>query len=158
MAVPGMGPLLAARVGDDLLAALPRPRRRAESQHPPRPMDFMLDQVFAAAGDAVPAPTPPRALRVTSWGCRSCRRPTSSTTGSTAPRYLQIRYKFVGDLSPAVTAVVDPDKLTWVEHSDLRPGRPRVRYRLAPDHYADRLQSSGSCAITDAPTGAASAP
>ena len=28
-----------------------------------------------------------------------------------------------------------------------------VRYRLAPDHYADRLQSSGSCAITDRTNG-----
>ena len=31
---------------------------------------------------------------------------------------LRIRYRFTADLAPAVTAVVDPDKLTWVESTD----------------------------------------
>ena len=43
---------------------------------------------------------------------------------------LQIRYRFVGDLSPAVTAVVDPAKLTWVEHSTHDLVRRSVTYRL----------------------------
>ena len=62
---------------------------------------------------------------------------------------LQIRYRFVGDLSPAVTAVVDPGKLTWVEHSTHDLVRRSVTYRLAPDHYPDRLQSSGTCTVSD---------
>jgi hypothetical protein len=62
---------------------------------------------------------------------------------------LQIRYRFVGDLSPAVTAVVDPAKLTWVEHSTHDLVRRSVTYRLAPDHYPDRLRSSGTCTISD---------
>jgi uncharacterized protein DUF2505 len=61
--------------------------------------------------------------------------------------HLQVRYRFVGDLSPAVTAVVDPRRLSWVEHSTHDLGARTVRYRLVPDHYADRLQSSGSCTI-----------
>ncbi len=37
------------------------------------------------AGTPWPGPTPAPSCTSTSWGCRSCRRPTSSTTGSTAP-------------------------------------------------------------------------
>jgi hypothetical protein len=68
--------------------------------------------------------------------------------------HLQIRYRFVGGLSPAVTAVIDPRRLTWVEHSTHDLAARTVRYRLVPDHYPDRLQSSGSCTIT--PDGAGS--
>jgi hypothetical protein len=61
--------------------------------------------------------------------------------------HLQVRYRFVGDLSPAVTTVIDPRRLSWVEHSTHDLAERTVRYRLVPDHYADRFQSSGSCAI-----------
>ncbi|HEY4376881.1 MAG TPA: DUF2505 family protein [Acidimicrobiales bacterium] len=62
---------------------------------------------------------------------------------------LRIRYRFTGDLNPAVTAVVDPAKLTWVEESthDLATGT--VSWRLVPDHYADRLKASGRYRFTD---------
>ena len=62
--------------------------------------------------------------------------------------HLQVRYRFVGDLSPAVTVLLDPRRLTWVEHSTHDLAARTVRYRLVPDHYADRLQSSGSCVVT----------
>ena len=45
--------------------------------------------------------------------------------------------------------MVDPGKLTWVEHSTHDLVRRSVTYRLAPDHYPDRLQSSGTCTISD---------
>lgn len=57
---------------------------------------------------------------------------------------MRIRYKFAGDLSGAVTAVIDPDKLTWVELSVHDLERHHVTFELAPDHYADRLAASGS--------------
>jgi hypothetical protein len=60
---------------------------------------------------------------------------------------LLIRYRFIGDLSPAVTAVVDPAKLSWVESSTHDLVRRTVSYELLPDHYPDRLRSSGTCAI-----------
>jgi hypothetical protein len=62
-------------------------------------------------------------------------------TGSTAR--LQIRFRFIGDLPGAVTAVVDPDRLTWVQHSvhDLDTGA--ATFTLVPDHYADRLEAHG---------------
>ena len=57
---------------------------------------------------------------------------------------LRIRYRFVGDLSPAVTAVVDPARLTWVEESVHDLGGLSVAVTLRPDHYADRLRCTGT--------------
>jgi hypothetical protein len=65
--------------------------------------------------------------------------------------HLRIRYRYVGGLPPAATAVVDPHRLTWVEHSTHDLDARTVRYRLVPDHYPDRLQSSGSCSVEPAP-------
>ena len=57
---------------------------------------------------------------------------------------LRIRFRFAGDLSSAVTAVLDPKKLTWVEESHHDLARHVVRFELQPDHYADRLACRGS--------------
>lgn len=54
----------------------------------------------------------------------------------------QVRYRFAGDLAPAVTAVVDPKRLTWVEHTTFDRGRHRGDHRIVPDHYGDRLRCS----------------
>jgi hypothetical protein len=61
---------------------------------------------------------------------------------------LRIRYQFVADLSPAVTAVVDPKKLTWVEHSVHDLSARTVAVTLHPDHYADRLRCTGRYGYT----------
>ena len=62
-------------------------------------------------------------------------------TDSTAT--LQIRFQFTGHLPGAVTAVIDPDRLTWIQETthDLVAGT--TAFRLVPDHYPDRLTSSG---------------
>lgn len=57
---------------------------------------------------------------------------------------LRIRYRFVAELSPAVTAVVDPGKLSWVEESVHDIDAHSVAVRLHPDHYADRLRCTGA--------------
>ena len=56
---------------------------------------------------------------------------------------MQVRYRFAGELSSAARAVVDPAKLTWVEHSthDLAAGTGK--FRLEPDNYEDRFEASG---------------
>ncbi len=54
----------------------------------------------------------------------------------------QVRYRFAGELSPAVTAVVDPKRLTWVEHTTFDRGSHRGEHRIVPDHYGDRLRCS----------------
>jgi hypothetical protein len=60
---------------------------------------------------------------------------------------LRVRYGFTGDLPPAVTAVVDPRRLTWIQDSthDLASGR--TTFRLIPDHYPDRLTASGTTTV-----------
>lgn len=62
---------------------------------------------------------------------------------------LRIRYRFVADLSPAVTAVVDPERLTWVEESVHDLAARTVRVTLHPDHYADRLRCTGTYRYTE---------
>lgn len=64
----------------------------------------------------------------------------TSTNGSTVRQ--RVRYRFAGDLSPAVTAVVDPDRLTWVEETTYDLTTHRGDHRVVPDHYANRLASS----------------
>ena len=70
--------------------------------------------------------------------CSTAPRPTGRVT-------LRVRYRFIGDLSPAVTAVVDPARLTWVEESvhDL-DGLSVGASPSDPDHYADRLRCPGT--------------
>ncbi|MCU1496569.1 MAG: hypothetical protein JWM47_522 [Acidimicrobiales bacterium] len=70
----------------------------------------------------------------------------SERDGDTAT--LRIRFRFTGNLPSAVTAVVDPSRLTWVQETthDLAAGT--TTFRLAPDHYPDRLQASGTFRVS----------
>jgi hypothetical protein len=65
---------------------------------------------------------------------------------------LRVRYHFTGHLSAAARAVLDPSRLTWVEESEHDTTTRRVTFRLLPDHYADRLQASGSYRCTADPS------
>lgn len=60
---------------------------------------------------------------------------------------LRVRFRFIGDLPSAVTAVVDPDRLTWVQETRHELGSGRTTFVLVPDHYPDRLQARGAFAI-----------
>jgi hypothetical protein len=53
----------------------------------------------------------------------------------------RIRYRFTGELSSAVTAVVDRDRLTWIDDADHDLTTLRSEHRILPDHYADRLHA-----------------
>lgn len=57
---------------------------------------------------------------------------------------LRIRFRFTGHLPAAVTAVIDPDRLTWVQETDHDLEAGTTSFRLVPDHYPDRLQASGT--------------
>ena len=67
---------------------------------------------------------------------------------------LAVRFRFTGNLSPAVTAVVDPARLTWVEESVHDLDHHTVRFVMKPDNYADRLRSEGSARFEPAGDGA----
>ncbi len=58
--------------------------------------------------------------------------------------HLAVRFRFTGNLSPAVTKVVDPARLSWVEESVHDLERHTVTFVMKPDNYADRLRFSGS--------------
>jgi len=117
-------------------------------------MDFTVTQAFDAAADDVA-----RAYATSELYAQLVGLPKLGTPDVLDRREdghvvrLQVRYRFVGDLSPAVTAVVDPRRLSWVEHSTHDLSARRVTYRLVPDHYADRLESSGSCTVEPAGDG-----
>ena len=59
----------------------------------------------------------------------------------------RIRFRFAGDLNSAVRAVVDPDRLTWVEESTVRLPDRHTKWTIHPDHYADKLEGSGESHI-----------
>ena len=58
--------------------------------------------------------------------------------------HLAVRFRFTGNLSTAVTRVVDPAKLSWVEESVHDLERLSTTFRMKPDHYPDRLRSEGT--------------
>ena len=58
--------------------------------------------------------------------------------------HLAVRFRFTGHLAPAVTKVVDPARLSWVEESVHDLGRHTVTFHMKPDNYADRLRFDGS--------------
>ena len=65
----------------------------------------------------------------------------------------RVRYAFVGDLSAAVRAVVDPDRLTWVEDSTHDRDRHVASFRILPDHYANLLRCRGTFELTETARG-----
>jgi hypothetical protein len=67
---------------------------------------------------------------------------------------MRIRYRFSGDLSAAVRAVLDPAKLTWVEESHHDMHAHTVRFVLHPDHYADRFSCRGGYRLDPDPADA----
>ncbi len=68
---------------------------------------------------------------------------------------LQVRYLFQAELSSAVTKVVDPTKLTWVEDSTCDLDAHHTACEIKPDNYANllegryeaRIELSGSVSI-----------
>jgi hypothetical protein len=72
-------------------------------------------------------------------------------SGTTVRR--RVRYAFAGELSPAVTAVVDPARLTWVEDATIDRVTHRTTFRILPDHYANRLRCNGTFRLEDVPGG-----
>lgn len=57
--------------------------------------------------------------------------------------HLQVRYRFRGDLSPAVRRVLDPERLTWVDHRTYDLAAHTATFRIVPDHYGNRLRCEG---------------
>lgn len=56
----------------------------------------------------------------------------------------RVRYRFTGDLSPAVTSVIDRDKFVWVDEHTYDLAACTASFRIVPEHYRDRLKCSGT--------------
>jgi hypothetical protein len=56
---------------------------------------------------------------------------------------LQVRFAFTGSVSPAVRAVVDPGKMSWITQTEILLAEGRSSWVVLPDHYPDRLRASG---------------
>jgi hypothetical protein len=62
----------------------------------------------------------------------------------------RVRYRFVGHLSPVVTRVIDPSRLTWVEEVTLDRSTHRTTWKIQPDNYANLLTASGEFVLSPA--------
>jgi len=52
-------------------------------------------------------------------------------------------------VSSAVRAVIDPNKMSWITRTEVLLEERRTAFTVLPDHYPDRLTSSGGYRFAD---------
>ncbi len=57
---------------------------------------------------------------------------------------LDVRFRFVGELSSAARAVIDPARLSWIERSTHHLAERHTEFAMLPEHYRDRFRCQGS--------------
>ena len=57
---------------------------------------------------------------------------------------LDVRFRFVGELSSAARAVIDPARLSWIERSTHHLAERRAEFAMLQEHYRDRFRCQGS--------------
>ena len=62
---------------------------------------------------------------------------------------IDLRQRYTGDLPAAALAMIDPDKLSWVEQLEFDLRTSSAASVLVPDHYADRFSCSGRYTFAD---------
>src|SRR3954451_17615194 len=106
-------------------------------------MDFSLTQDIPAAVDAVDAAlVDPELLALMGELPKLGSATVLSQSRDGEVVHQQVRYLFQAELSSAVTRVVDPKKLTWVEDSTCDLAAHQTTCVIKPDNYADRLSGS----------------
>lgn len=121
-------------------------------------MRFTITQRFSGAtpGQVIAAYTDP-ALYATFEGLTKIGRPEvvdRRTDGSGVS--LTLRMRFIAELNAAARRVVDPAKLSWLQHEDYDLGAMTAEVVFEPENYADRFSSSGGYRFApdpDDPTG-----
>lgn len=117
-------------------------------------MDFTLTQDVPAAVDAVDA-----ALVDPAFLTRMDELPKLGSAEVVANERdgdvvrLQVRYLFQAELSAAVTRVVDPSKLTWVEDSTCDLAAHRTTCVIRPDNYENLLEGRYEATIAASGSG-----
>jgi hypothetical protein len=109
---------------------------------------FTVEQRYRADPDAVAAAYADPALYEVLPATEKLARPEVVRHERDGARVvLEVRYRFQGDLSSAVRAVLDPARLTWVERTTHDLATRATTFELLPDHYPDRLQSRGQLRV-----------
>lgn len=107
-------------------------------------MRFTLDTSYAAAADLVAGAYADPALYDAFGGLPRAGEPevvAHQVQGTTVR--LDVRWRFTADLSPAARAVIDPDRLTWVERATHDLATRTVTFEMVADHYRDRFSCKG---------------
>ena len=108
-------------------------------------MRFQIEQVFAGAVEAVARVyTEPHFYERLGDLPKLGRPEVLDRREDGTQVHLAVRFWFTGQLSSAVTKVVDPAKLSWVEESVHDLEDHTVTFHMQPDNYADRLRFDGS--------------
>ena len=64
-----------------------------------------------------------------------------------------VRYAFTGHLPGAVTRVVSPERLTWIEDSTVDVKGMSAAFRIVPEYYKNLFTCSGTWSLTLRPGG-----
>jgi hypothetical protein len=115
---------------------------------------FRLEQRFSAPLGAVEAAFVDPALLAELAALPELGRPEIVSRADDGDSVTQdVRYAFAGQLSGAVTRVVEPGRLTWIEHGVLDRRTHRTELTIHPDHYADRLRCTATASLAAAGDG-----
>ena len=119
-------------------------------------MRFRLEQRFTADPDAVMAAYTDAAFYPELASLPNVGEPevVGRTVDGDIVR-IDVRYRFTGDLSAAARRVLDPQRLTWIEHTTIDGTARRAIFELQADHYADRFGCRGGWAVEAVPGGGA---
>ena len=113
-------------------------------------MRFSLDQQLPGTVDAVLAALLDPALLQHLGALPNLGAPEVLSQERTGDVVVQrVRYAFKGSLSPAVTRVIDPDKVTWIDETTYDLAARRASFHIIPDHYANKLRCAGTHVFTE---------
>jgi len=110
---------------------------------------FTLDTTYAAEAGGVAAAYADPALYAAFGDLPRAGQPevlAHDVTGDIVR--LDVRWRFTADLSAAARAVIDPDRLTWVERATHDLAQRQVTFELVADHYRDRFSCTGRYRFT----------
>lgn len=118
-------------------------------------MRFRLEQRFSSPLAAVEAAFVDPAVLAELGTLPELGRPTllHRTDEDDGTVVQDVRYAFAGSLPAAVTRVIDPARLTWIEHAVLDRTTHRTTLSIRPDHYADRLSCTATATLEPAGDG-----
>lgn len=70
----------------------------------------------------------------------------------------RVTYRFTGKLPGAVTAVIDPKRLTWTEETTIDTIRHTARFLMTPVHYPNFFTATGTWSLREDPRSTAAKP